>query len=115
MTANVPTSEKGSARLGMIVADRLRRKRKITRTTSANVSESVNCTSASEARIDSERSERSCRSTDAGSSCLRLPPTRPPPPPPPPPLPGRGGGGVGGREEENTAGPHSPSQILFPP
>src|SRR5437660_10495661 len=33
MRANVPRSENGSARLGMIVADRLRRKRKMTRTT----------------------------------------------------------------------------------
>src|SRR5438046_10617824 len=51
MTANVPTSENGSARLGMIVADRLRRKRKMTRTTSANVRESVNCTSGSVGRV----------------------------------------------------------------
>src|SRR3989449_11257287 len=56
----------------MIVAERLRRNRKITRTTSASVRNSVNCTSASEARIDTERSERSCRSTDAGSCCLRF-------------------------------------------
>ena len=44
----------------------------MTRTTSARVRNSVNFTSVSEARIDSDRSERSCRSTDAGSSCLRL-------------------------------------------
>jgi len=56
----------------MTVAERLRRKRKITSTTSASVRNSVNFTSVSEARIESERSNRSRRSTDAGKSCPRL-------------------------------------------
>ena len=56
MTANVPTSDTGSARLGMTVAGRFRRKRKMTRTTSASVRSSVNCTSCTECSIDSERS-----------------------------------------------------------
>ena len=42
--------------LGMIVADRLRRNRKITSTTSAIASSSVNCTSCTDSRIDFERS-----------------------------------------------------------
>src|SRR2546427_9352065 len=71
MTANVPTSENGSAKLGMIVAERLRRNRKMTRTTSARVRNSVNFTSVSEARIDSERSERSCRRSEEHTSELQ--------------------------------------------
>ena len=46
----------GSARLGMIVAEKLRRNRKITSTTSASVSSSVNVTSSTEAWIVAERS-----------------------------------------------------------
>ena len=42
ITAKVPTMEKGSARLGMMVADKFRRNRKITITTSATVSISSN-------------------------------------------------------------------------
>ena len=56
MTAKVPTSDMGSAMLGMIVADTLRRKRKMTSTTSMTVSLSVNFTSSTEARMDCERS-----------------------------------------------------------
>ena len=46
----------GSARLGMMVAETLRRNRKITITTRKTVSSSVNCTSLTEARIESARS-----------------------------------------------------------
>ncbi len=56
MTAKVPTSDSGSARLGMSVARTLRRNRKITSTTSTSVSRSVNCTSETDVLIDSERS-----------------------------------------------------------
>src|SRR5271157_1376313 len=42
---------------GMMVAQKLRRNRKITMTTSATVSSNVNCTSATEARMVSVRSE----------------------------------------------------------
>src|ERR1041385_2066435 len=58
MTANVPTIESGTATLGIMVADKFRRKRKITITTSATVSISSNCTSFTEARIVSVRSVR---------------------------------------------------------
>ncbi len=40
----------------MIVAETLRRNTKITGTTSTSASSSVNCTSRTEARIDTERS-----------------------------------------------------------
>ena len=49
-------SDNGTARLGMIVAERLRRNRKITITTSTTVSFSVNFTSFTDARMDWERS-----------------------------------------------------------
>ena len=45
MTPNVPTIESGTATLGMMVAERLRRNRKITMTTRPTVSISSNCTS----------------------------------------------------------------------
>ena len=48
--------ENGSARLGMTVADRFLRKRKITITTSANVTSSVSWTSSTDCRIETERS-----------------------------------------------------------
>ena len=56
MTANVPTSDMGSARLGIVVAEIFRRKRKITSTTRQSVRKSVNFTSATDAWIESERS-----------------------------------------------------------
>ena len=56
MTANVPMTEMGSARLGITVAETLRRKRKITMTTSAMASSSVNFTSLTDSRMDCERS-----------------------------------------------------------
>ena len=67
ITPNVPTSDSGTATLGMIVAARLRRNRKMTITTSAMVSTSVNCTSATDARIVCVRSVRTVTFTDAGS------------------------------------------------
>ncbi len=56
--AKVPTRASGTVTLGMIVAQRLRRKRKITITTRAIVSIRVNCTSFTEARIVVVRSVR---------------------------------------------------------
>ena len=56
MTTNVPTIDMGRARLGMRVAETLRRNRKITSTTSATASSRVNCTSWTELRIDTDRS-----------------------------------------------------------
>src|SRR4029450_12841471 len=49
MTAKVPTSESGTATAGMTVAERLRRKRKITSTTSATDSASSHWTSSTDA------------------------------------------------------------------
>ena len=54
----MPTSDSGTVIAGMIVAQRLRRNRKITMTTSATVSISVNWTSLIEARMVWVRSER---------------------------------------------------------
>ncbi len=56
MPAKVPTTEIGSAREGMMVAETLRRKMKMTRTTRAAASIRLNCTSATAARIDWLRS-----------------------------------------------------------
>src|SRR5216684_1807569 len=66
ITPKVPTSDKGTAILGIKVADRLRRKRKITITTSATVSISANCTSLTEARIVVVRSVRIETCTEEG-------------------------------------------------
>ena len=52
MTAKVPTTLIGSARLGITVAETLRRKKKITSTTRPKVSSSVHCTSLTESLID---------------------------------------------------------------
>src|SRR5213592_5195567 len=51
ITPKVPTSDKGTATLGMMLAERVRKKRKITITTRATVSINSNCTSLTEARI----------------------------------------------------------------
>ena len=53
----MPISDSGTVTAGMIVAQKLRRNRKMTITTSATVSSNVNCTSATEARMVSVRSE----------------------------------------------------------
>ncbi len=66
MTAKVPTTETGSARLGMIVAEMFLRNRKITSTTRPMVRTSVNFTSATDSRIDSDRSLRMPMVTVAG-------------------------------------------------
>ena len=68
MTANVPTIDIGSARLGMVVAETFRRNRKITRMTRNRVRTRVNLTSPIDAWIDSDRSYRTCIETEAGSS-----------------------------------------------
>src|ERR1700733_3282712 len=58
MSAHVPSSASGTVTLGMIVAQTLRRKTKITITTSAMVSMRVNSTSCTEARMVVVRSDR---------------------------------------------------------
>jgi hypothetical protein len=67
MTPKVPTSESGTATLGIAVAAALRRKRKMTSTTSAIAKASSIFTSLTEARIVVVRSERRRISTDPGS------------------------------------------------
>ncbi len=67
MPAKVPITDTGSASAGMIVAVTLRRKMKITSTTSTAVSSRVNCTSFTELRIETERSSRTWSCTDGGS------------------------------------------------
>ena len=64
----VPTSESGTARLGMIVAGRLRRKRRITSTTNPTASPSSNSTSRTEARMVVVRSVSTVTSTAAGKA-----------------------------------------------
>ena len=68
MTPNVPTSDSGTATLGMSVAATLRRNRKMTSTTSATASSSSNWTSATEPRIVTVRSVSSVTSTAAGNA-----------------------------------------------
>jgi len=77
MIANVPTSASGTVTLGMTVAQTLRKNRKITATTSAIESISVNCTSCTEARIVTVRStivstltEGGIAARNAGSAAL---------------------------------------------
>ncbi len=67
---NVPMIESGSATLGMTVAHSLRRKTKITMTTSATVNSSVNCTSSTDARMVSVRSVRMLTFTDGGITAV---------------------------------------------
>ena len=67
MTVKVPTIAIGSARLGMIVAETLRRKRKMTSTTRNRVSSRVNSTSLTESLIEVDRSIRMFMETEAGS------------------------------------------------
>src|ERR1700736_445494 len=66
MTASVPTSDNGTERLGITVAEALRRNRKITSTTSTTAIASSNSTSATEARIVLVRSVSTSTSTAAG-------------------------------------------------
>ena len=56
IAAQVPISEIGTASAGMMVAETVRRNRKITRMTSAMAIASVSCTSATASRIEIERS-----------------------------------------------------------
>ncbi len=67
MTPKVPTSDMGRARLGMTVADRLRRNRKITSTTRHSVSSRVALTSRTDSRIGCARSIITFRVAEAGS------------------------------------------------
>src|SRR4030042_1371198 len=66
MTEKVPMMDIGSVKLGMIVADKFRRKRKITRTTKHVVRNRVNLTSFTESQIDRERSCRMSKFIEPG-------------------------------------------------
>src|ERR1700730_10547194 len=66
-TAKVPINDNGTVTAGITVAQKLRRKMKITITTSATVSINVNCTSLIEARIVSVRSEMTLTLTAGGT------------------------------------------------
>ncbi len=66
MAPNVPTSDSGTERLGMMVARALRRKTKITSTTSRTASVSSISTSRTEARIVTVRSVSTATSMEAG-------------------------------------------------
>src|SRR3954454_9953321 len=70
MAASVPTSESGTDRLGITVAGRLRRKTKITATTSPTASASSICTSRTEARIVTVRSVSGSTSAAGGRGRL---------------------------------------------
>ena len=62
----------GRAMLGMMVAGMLRRNTKITITTSASASISVNWTSLTEARMVTERSNRTLISMPGGTSARKV-------------------------------------------
>ena len=66
IAAKVPISDRGTAAAGMMVADRVRRNRKMTMTTSATASMSSNWTSRTEARIDVVRSVKTVTCTEEG-------------------------------------------------
>lgn len=72
ITPKVPTSDSGTATLGMSVALALRKNRKITITTSAMDSSNSNCVSSTDARIVVVRSEITCTSTEAGKDACSL-------------------------------------------
>src|SRR3984893_14700644 len=67
ISAQVLTSDTGTASVGMTVAAAERRNRKITSTTSAQAMPSVTSTSWTEARIEIERSISTCMLIDAGT------------------------------------------------
>ena len=71
MTAKVPTRASGTVTLGMMVAQTLRRNRKMTITTRPMESMRVNCTSCTEARMVSVRSTTVWTSTEGGMAARR--------------------------------------------
>ena len=71
IAAQVPISDTGTASAGMMVADTLRRNRKITMTTSEIAIANVSCTSCTAARIEIERSNSGSIWIDGGT-CARM-------------------------------------------
>src|SRR5580658_6414057 len=72
ITENVASSDNGTARLGITVAQIVRRNTKITTTTSAIVSSIVYCTSRTAARVTSVRSSIRSTCTAGGIDCSSL-------------------------------------------
>ena len=70
ITPNVPTSDSGTDRLGMMVPGSVRRNTKITITTRTTASASSNSTSETEARMVTVRSLIALTSTAAGSPAM---------------------------------------------
>src|SRR5271165_7078591 len=72
MSAHAPSRASGTVMLGMMVAQRLGRKTKITATTSATVSKRVYSTSFTEARMVVVRSESTLTWIEGGIEASRL-------------------------------------------
>ena len=70
IAAQVPINDTGTASAGMMVADTLRRNRKITMITSEMAIASVHCTSTTASRIEIERSNSGCIWIEGGT-CAR--------------------------------------------
>src|SRR5437867_8633663 len=70
ITPKVPTSDKGTATLGIMLAESVRKKRNITSTTRATVSINSNCTSLTEARIVVVRSVSTDTCTEDGKEAV---------------------------------------------
>src|SRR5215471_9166453 len=70
IAAQVPINETGTASAGMIVAEAERRNRKMTSTTRLIAIASVTCTSSTESRIDTERSNWTSKLIEGGT-CAR--------------------------------------------
>ena len=72
MPPNVPTSESGTATLGMIVAETLRRKMNTTSTTSTTEMSRLIWTSLKAARMDVVRSSATASVIDGGMEARRV-------------------------------------------
>src|SRR5207247_9111493 len=70
ITQKVPTSDKGTETLGIMLAESVRKKRNITSTTRATVSINSNCTSLTEARIVVVRSVSTDTCTEDGKEAV---------------------------------------------
>ncbi len=70
MTANVASSDSGTATLGITVAHTVRRNTKMTTITRTIVSIMVSWTSCTAARVTAERSETRSIWTEGGIDCL---------------------------------------------
>src|SRR5208283_6168061 len=71
ITPRVESSDNGTAKLGITVAHKVRKNKKMTMITRHTVSIIVNCTSWTAARITNERSETRSILTEGGIDSLR--------------------------------------------